>query len=67
MCGLRVLRGVRSLEWRCPVKKAPQAIRHFRRIARILETVGPTGVELLRVVLPVVRLVAVAAKRIREI
>jgi hypothetical protein len=49
------------------VKKAPQAIRQFKRIARILETVGPTGVEILRVVLPVARLIAVAAKRIRGI
>jgi hypothetical protein len=49
------------------MKQAPQAIRHLRRIARILETVGPTGVEILRVVLPVVRLIAVATKRIRGI
>ncbi len=49
------------------MRKAPAAIRHFRRIARVLETVGPTGVEILRVVLPVVRLIAVAAKRIRGI
>jgi hypothetical protein len=47
------------------MRKGPPAIQHARRIARILETVGTTGVDVLRIVVPAIRMILAAAKRIR--
>jgi hypothetical protein len=47
------------------MRKEPPALRKARRIARILETVGTTGLDVLRVVLPALRMILAAAKRIR--
>ena len=47
------------------MRKAPSAIRHVKRLARILETVGTTGVDVLRIVIPIIRMILTAAKKIR--
>jgi len=49
------------------VRKGLSAIHNARRLARILETVGATSVDVLRVVVPVIRIIIEAAKRIRGI